>query len=229
LRYVGTVQILRAEHLEGARGARGTAVVVDVLRAFTTAACAFSFGAQDILLVDSVDAAFALKRRLPDAFLMGEVGGVKVPGFDHGNSPAEFPKGSVRGRRIIQCTGSGTRCAVAASHAEALYVAGLSVVSATARAIASAPIVTVVAAMGRVEGDDAVGDYIEGLLKGSRPSAEDIVRRVRESEAGRKIASGAYPQYPKQDLDFCTRVDAHDFAMRARREDDLLVVRPSGP
>ena len=223
------MRILRAENIDGARSAQGTVVVIDVLRAFTTAACAFSFGAHDLLLVDSVDAAFALKRRLPDAFLMGEKGGIKVPGFDHGNSPAEFPKGAVRERRIIQCTGSGTRCAVAASHAEALYVAGLSVASATARAIASAPVVTLVAAMGRVEGDDAVADYIEGLLRGAPPAAEDIVRRVRESEAGRKIASGAYPQYPKQDLDFCTRVDAHRFAMRARREDDLLVVSAIGP
>ncbi|HKS16955.1 MAG TPA: 2-phosphosulfolactate phosphatase, partial [Planctomycetota bacterium] len=81
------MQIHRVEHLEGARSARGVAVVIDVIRAFTTAARAFAFGARDLVLVDSADAAFALKRRMPDAFLMGEVGGVRVPGFDHGNSP----------------------------------------------------------------------------------------------------------------------------------------------
>jgi 2-phosphosulfolactate phosphatase len=223
------MRIVRAENLEGARSARGTVVVIDVLRAFTTAACAFSFGAREILLVDSVDGAFALKRRLPDAFLMGEAGGFKVAGFDHGNSPSEFPKEAVQGRRIIQCTGSGTRCAVAASQAESLYVASLQVATATARAVGSAPIVTLVASMGPVEGDDAVADYLEGLLKGAPPAAEDIVRRVRESEAGRKIASGAYSQYPKADLDVCARVDARDFAMRARREDGLLVVRAIRP
>lgn len=223
------MRIVRSENLEGARAARGPSIVIDVLRAFTTAACAFAFGARDILLVDTVEAAFALKKRMPDAFLMGEQGGFKVKGFDHGNSPSELPRGAVRGKRIIQCTGSGTRCAVAAAGADPLYVASLSVAGATARAVAPASTVTLVAAMGNVEGDDAVADYIEGLLTGSSPSGMDAIRRVRESEAGRKIASGAYLQYPKSDLDVCARIDAHDYAMRARREDDLLVVRAIRP
>ena len=223
------MRILRAENIDGARSSQGVVVVIDVLRAFTTAACAFSYGARDIALVDSVEAAFALKRRLPDAFVMGEVGGFRVEGFDHGNSPSDFPKGSVHGRRIIQCTGSGTRCAVAAGHAETLYVASLQVASATARAIGAAPVVTLVASMGAVEGDDAVADYLEGLLKGTPPGIDEIVRRIRASEAGRKIASDVYPQYPKLDLDFCTRADVQDFAMRVRREDDLLVVRAIRP
>ena len=219
------MQILRVEQLEGARSARGTVVVIDVIRAFTTAARAFASGALEIALVDSVDAAFDLKKRRPDSFLMGEVGGHKVEGFDHGNSPSDFPRDGVRGRRIIQCTGSGTRCAVAASGAETLYVASLAVAGATARAVSGSPVVTLVASMGSVEGDDAVADYLEGLLRGSPPSTEDIVRRVRECEAGRKIASGAYPQYPRGDLEACARVDDHDFAMRAAREDGFLVAR----
>jgi 2-phosphosulfolactate phosphatase len=223
------MRIVRTQNLEGARAAQGVVVVIDVIRAFTTAACAFAFGARDVVLVDSSDTAFALKKRMPDAFLMGEIGGVRVPGFDHGNSPAEFPKGAVRGRRVIQSTGSGTRCAVAAVEAETLYLASLAVARATVRAVGQAPLVTLVASMGEVEGDAAVGDYLEGLLKGAPPPVKDIIHRVRESEAGRKIASGAYAQYPKADLDLCTQVDAHDFAMRARREEGLLVATAIRP
>jgi 2-phosphosulfolactate phosphatase len=219
------VQILRAEQIDGARSARGAVVVIDVLRAFTTAACAFAAGARDLVLTDSVESAFEQKRRHPDAFLMGEVGGAKVDGFDHGNSPSDFPKDAVLGRRVIQCTGSGTRCAVAASGAESLHVASLNVAGATVRAVASAPVVTIVASAGALEGDDAVGDYLEGLLRGSPPPVAEIVRRVRDSDAGRRIASDAYPQYPKGDLDVCTLVDAHDFAMRARRENGLFIVQ----
>jgi 2-phosphosulfolactate phosphatase len=220
------MEIHRASHLEGARTARGAAVVIDVLRAFTTAACAFAGGAREILLVDSVDGAFALKKRFPDAFLMGEVGGFRVDGFDHGNSPSELPADAVRGRRIIQCTGSGTRCAVAASGADPLYLASLTVAAATARALRSAPRVTLVASMGEVEGDEAVADYLEGLLRDAPPPSDAILRRIRESKAGRMIASGSYPQYPKGDLDVCTRLDAFDFSIRADREDGLLVARP---
>ena len=223
------MEIRRAERIEGARSAKGVVVVIDVIRAFTTAARAFASGAREVFLVDSADAAFELRKRMPGAFLMGEIGGARVPGFDHGNSPAEFPTEAVRGRRVIQSTGSGTRCAVAAAGAETLFVASLSVAGATARAIGSPPLVTLVASMGDVEGDDAVGDYLQGLLDGGAVPAEDVIRRVRESEAGRKIASGAYPQYPREDLDHCTRVDAHDFAMRARRDDGLLVVTAFRP
>ncbi|HTF55928.1 MAG TPA: 2-phosphosulfolactate phosphatase [Planctomycetota bacterium] len=219
------MEIFRAEHLEGARAARGTAVVIDVLRAFTTAACAFAGGARDLLLVDSVEAAFNLKRRFPDSFLMGEVDGCKVDGFDHGNSPSEFPRDAVRGRRIIQCTGSGTRCAVAASGADALFVSSLAIAGATAQAVGPAPVVTLVASMGCEEGDDAVADYLEGLLRGAPPAPGEIVRRVRQSPAGRRIASGDYPQYPPADLDVCARLDAFDFAIRVSREGDLLVAR----
>src|SRR5262245_13987319 len=163
------MRIRRTRNLDGARAARGATVVIDVIRAFTTAARAFSLGARDLVLVDSVDAAFGLKRLMPDAFLMGEVGGFKVDGFDHGNSPSDLPAEAVRNRRVIQCTGSGTKCAVAASGAGPLFVAGLSVAAATARAVAAHPEVTLVASMGEVEGDEAVADYPEGLLTGSPP------------------------------------------------------------
>lgn len=218
------MQILRVEHLEGARRARGIAVAIDVLRAFTTAAEAFAGGATEIVLAADIDEALALKRRFPDAFLMGEEGGIKPPGFDHGNSPAEFPAGAVRGRRVIQRTGSGTRAASAAGvHAAEVYLASLVTASATVKALRGAPLVTIVASAGDLEGDDAVGDYLEGLLRGSPPPVGEIVRRVRESPAGRRIASGEFPQYPPADLEFACRVDHYGFAIRARRRDGLLV------
>ena len=51
------------------------------------------------------------------------------------------------------------------------------------------------------------------------------MRRVRQSSAGRRIASGDYPQYPPADLDACARLDAFDFAIRVVREGELLVAR----
>lgn len=45
---------------ERAGDATGTVVVVDVLRAFTTAAVTFAGGAREILLVEAVEDAMAL-------------------------------------------------------------------------------------------------------------------------------------------------------------------------
>ena len=45
----------------GAAAAVGTTLIIDVFRAFTTAAVAFSRGAYRIIMVDSLDKALALR------------------------------------------------------------------------------------------------------------------------------------------------------------------------
>ena len=57
------------EGVDGARQARGVVVVIDVMRAFTTAAYAFGAGVVEIDLVTTVEEALALP-----GFRMGEVG-----------------------------------------------------------------------------------------------------------------------------------------------------------
>jgi len=51
----------------------GVVVVIDVCRAFTTAAYAFGAGYERILLAGMVAEALALRERFPDAQVMGEV------------------------------------------------------------------------------------------------------------------------------------------------------------
>ena len=49
--------------LRGAQEARGVAIIIDVFRAFTTAAVAIDRGAEKILLVAEVDEALELRRQ----------------------------------------------------------------------------------------------------------------------------------------------------------------------
>src|SRR4051812_22988183 len=98
--------------VEGARQARGTLVVIDVMRAFTTAAYAFARGVVEIDLVATVEEAMSLP-----GFRMGEVGGRLVAGFDHNNSPSRLAEHQLTGRRAVMRTGSGTRCVVEAAGA----------------------------------------------------------------------------------------------------------------
>lgn len=67
--------------------ARGVVVIIDVLRAFSTAAYALANGAVEISLVGTVEEAFELRAGLPGALIMGEVLGLPVLGFDFSNSP----------------------------------------------------------------------------------------------------------------------------------------------
>lgn len=95
--------------LETAGEARGVAVVIDVLRAFTTAAVATALGAKEIRCVGTIETALALKRELGNALVMGEVDGYAIPEFDLNNSPLRLRDSDIRGKTLIQRTTAGRR------------------------------------------------------------------------------------------------------------------------
>src|SRR6516164_10563272 len=108
--------------LEGATRASGCVAVIDVFRAFTTAAVALANGASRIVMVRTVEEALALRDAGIGQVRMGEVQGRAPDGFDFGNSPFEISGVDFRGQIIIQRTSAGTQGVVAAgSQAEGLY------------------------------------------------------------------------------------------------------------
>lgn len=116
-------------------GTRGPVVVVDVIRAFTTAAYALGAGAEAIYLVEGVDEALALAKELPDALVMGEEHGRRPLGFDLSNSPVDAAHADLQGRVLVQRTSAGTQGAVAGRYADRLFAASLVCASATAAAV----------------------------------------------------------------------------------------------
>ncbi|MEM7188829.1 MAG: 2-phosphosulfolactate phosphatase, partial [Pseudomonadota bacterium] len=86
---------------EAAAQATGTAVVIDVFRAFTTAAVAMANGVEKILMTGSIDDALALRADGAGAFCMGERNGLRPDGFDFGNSPAELSSHLLDGQIAI--------------------------------------------------------------------------------------------------------------------------------
>ena len=86
-----------------------TCVVFDVLRATSTILTALFNGATRVYPVGTVAEAVTLRdMRLPAALLGGERGGVRIDGFDLGNSPREYTPEQVSGREIITTTTNGT-------------------------------------------------------------------------------------------------------------------------
>lgn len=232
---------IRRVTLQDCDRAEGVVIVIDVVRAFTTAAFAFAAGASEIILVGEVDEALALRERFPDALVMGEVDGLKPDAFDLGNSPAALAGMDLEGQRFVQRTSAGTQ-GVVLSHdrAETLFAASLCCAAATARRVRElAPdtvtlVVTGVQAGGRTENDGdedvACADYLEALLAGQAPDGGPYARRVLESYVARMLfVNPALPEYPAADLRFCVDVDRFDFGMAVSRHDGLLIMRPLGP
>ena len=115
---------------EEASARRAVCVIVDALRASATTAALLQAGARELIVVEHIAEAFALAAERPEAVLVGERGGPKVPGFDLGNSPAGFPPAAVAGRTVIFSSSNCSRCCVGARDAAATFLG--TVVCATA-------------------------------------------------------------------------------------------------
>lgn len=202
--------------------ARGAVVIVDVLRAFTTAAYAFAAGARRIWLTESVDQALAMKAARPDLLIMGEDGGRRIAGFDHSNSPAEIAGYDLSGRELVQRTSAGTRGAVAAAGARRRWCASLVCATATAAAVRDSGLGAPSYVITGWRGDERPGlddletaRLIDRAWAGAPLGAEQTARAVATGdEAARTLALGSGHVDPR-DIELAVRVDAFDFAMEA--------------
>jgi len=219
------VKIRRANLVDGARAATGTAVIIDVYRAFTTAAFCVAAGAREIVLVDRPEEAFALQARDPDVFLTGEVGGKPIRGFDAGNSPSALAGIDLSGRRVVQRTSAGTQGVCAATAAARIVLASFVIARATARYVAAVGGEITLVAMGEkgtraTNEDEACASYLEALLQGEDPATPGFIEPVWLSERG-------WPDwFPRRDAELALEVDRFSFALPVFREDGLLIARP---
>ena len=220
--------------LENCAGATGTVVVIDVLRAFSTATYAFTAVAESILLVSTVDEAFALKEQFPDALIMGEVNGLPVDGFDFGNSPSAFVDLDLSGQRLIQRTSAGTQGVTRSREADHLLAASFCCAAATARYVKQLSPQTVTFVVtgefpGRCGNEDrACGEYIEALLCGETPDVTPFLQRVRSSDAARNFLDPHKPEFPLADLELSLQVDRFSAALVVERINGQLIMRANG-
>lgn len=216
---------VRYATLDDCDGATGLVVVVDVIRAFTTAAHVLDRGAAEIWPVSGIDEAFALRDRHPGVLLMGEEGGIKVTGFDAGNSPSQLDGIEFAGRTVVQRTSAGTQGIVRSVRADRMLAASFVCAAATARAIrrlADDRVTFVITGLddGRDgEEDLACADYLAALLRGEEPDPAPFLDRVPASTAAGHFTDGDRPDFPVADLDLATDLDRFDFALHVTRSD----------
>lgn len=120
----------------------GIAVVLDVLRASTTIITALDHGARHVVPVANLDEARQRAAEAqPPALLGGERGGVRLPGFDLGNSPLEYASDRVADRSIVITTTNGTAALHASRAAREILIGAIvnrSAVAALIRKLARA-------------------------------------------------------------------------------------------
>ncbi len=126
--------------IDAARLPESSAVVIDVLRASTTICAAFTAGATRVVPFGTIDDARRMAAMLPAEdrpLLGGERGGVKIDGFDLGNSPLEYTTESVGGRTVLFTTTNGTQALIAVAAADRVFIGTFSNLSVLVERLAA--------------------------------------------------------------------------------------------
>lgn len=209
--------------------ATGTVVVVDVLRAFTTACVVFEYGPASYELTGSVDTALA--RHAEGAIVIGEVNGVKVDGFDYGNSPAEPGLANAAGRTVVHRSSNGTTAVEAASNAAKIYCASFLNATATYNTIKDdEDVVFCITGKGfrpgseALDGDEdqACADFIMALRNGPVTDPAAYTARIHTSNAGRDESTN-----PAHDRAIAAQVDRAAHALQVARRDGRIWLEPT--
>ena len=230
------MQVIRRSLIQGARSAEGTAVIIDVFRAFTTTPLFFHYGAEKVIFVKTPEEAFSVKSRFKDIVLAGEVNEEIIPGFDLGNSPTELlkkPEGFLKAKTVIQRTTAGVIGVINALDNAGKVILGSYVM---AKAIAGhilsenplPEIVTIVAmgSRGVVEApeDEGCADYLEHLLTETPYDHLESLRDIIFNETAQKFLRGDRIYLPSEDPLFCLQKDLFNFVLVAVKEDGLVTV-----
>ena len=223
-KYRGKISTLHL--LEGARQARGLAVIIDVFRAFSLECYFYSSGAKLVRPVGSLEEAYSMKQQVSGCLLVGERKGRKCEGFDYGNSPSSVDKNDLDGKIIVHTTSAGTQGIVNAGGADILLTGSLVNAKAIAKYIIreQPPEVSLVC-MGdggvrpAVE-DELCAEYIRSLLLGEDfPDMEQRIRHMIDHGAEKFFTPELQDVFPEQDFWLCTMCDRFDFVLKVEKDE----------
>jgi 2-phosphosulfolactate phosphatase len=169
--------------------AGSTVVVIDLLRASSTICQALASGAAAVvpfLEVDEARAAAAAATDRAKIVLGGERGGRRIDGFDLGNSPAEYTRDAVAGRRVFLTTTNGTRALHHARLARRVVVGSFVNLSAVAETVRDEPRIDILCAgtAGEVTREDILA---AGAMVGVLSFSDEPAWQLNESAVAARL------------------------------------------
>jgi len=200
-------------------------VIIDVIRAFTTAHVAFKKGIKKIFLVNEVERAMTLRAENKNLILVGEINAYPIPGFDFTNSPQALATTDLElaGKALVQKTTNGVKSVLNNLGAPHILVTGFSNVEPIIKYIQSLDniqTVNLIASHPTGDEDLACAEYIKAKLNNETASIPEMMERVKNCEAAQKF----YTQdiFDEEDINLAAQIDpSATFVMEVQCQDDL--------
>lgn len=204
--------------LQGAKKATGIVVIIDVFRAFSLEAYLIHQNAKEIIPVGKKEIAYEYKEKDPSIVLIGERHGIKLPGFDFGNSPSEIQGISFKNKTIVHTTSAGTQGLTNAIHADEILTGSFVNAKAIAQYIKTKnPEEVSLVCMGwegkeSTEEDTMCAEYIKSLLEEKPYTIDtDLLKRT----SGAKFFDVKQNEiFPRQDFYLCVDTDRFPFVLK---------------
>ena len=179
--------------LSGAETAAGIVVMIDVFRSSNTILMLLARGAASVIPVATVREATALKNQHPGHLLAGERKGIKVAGFDMGNSPYEATKTDLVGKHVILTTSAGTQAIWHAKRAESIFVGSFGNADALVGMLKKMnPLLVTWLAVGTEGVSEAIEDelcavFLKGMLEGEPQDIRPVRVKILTGEGADRL------------------------------------------
>lgn len=223
-------------------------VLIDVLRSTTSICHGLAAGCSRILPAADLGEVTELVESLGRSRLLlgGEKDARRIPGFELGNSPAEYASPRVKGHTVVMLTSNGTAALVRLRHQRTVAIVSLVNLGAAARWLTGQNKDVVILCAGHREQfclEDAVcaGMLVRRLLQ-VWPEADTRLNDAARVGLALEVRYGADPRACLEeashgrslleqgfgaDLDLCSRVDELD--LLPFYHDEQITLRPPAP
>lgn len=216
---------MKVKIIHNAKEATGTAVIIDVFRAFTVEAYLISNGAKKLIPVGDIQIAYNYKKNNKNCILIGERNGIKQHGFDYGNSPSQIESVDFSGKTIIHTTSCGTQGIVNAKNAKEILTGSLVNADAISKYIMRENFEEVslvsLAWPGEVpsEEDELCAQYIKSLLENNPlRNLNEEIEKLKSTSGSKFFSELMQNVFPKKDFYLCTDVNKFNFVLKVNSD-----------
>lgn len=205
--------------------ATGLAIIIDVFRAFTVEPYLINNGVEKIIPVVDKEIAYNLKDKHKEYVLIGERNGIKLTGFDFGNSPSQIKNIDFSKKIVVHTTSCGTQGIVNAINAKEIITGSLVNASAIVRYIRQNNFKEIsIVSMSRQNElpsaeDELCARYINSMLEDNPlENLEKEIENLKFSSGKKFFDSSNKDIFPEEDFYLCTEINKFDFILKVNKD-----------
>lgn len=205
----------------------GIAVIIDVFRAFTVEPYIISNGAKKLIPVGDKEIAYNMKEKNKEYILIGERNGIKLPGFDYGNSPTQIENVDFSNKVVIHTTSCGTQGIVNAINADEIitgsFVNAFAIVKYIKQSVYKDVSLVSLSKPGEEPSpeDQLFAEYIKALLENDTFSnLEERINELKNTSGAKFFNVSMQETFPNKDFYLCTEINKFEFVLKVKRDKD---------